>query len=190
MNIPTFPARPLNGGALEVALPKRGDWRYEPKYNGWRALVHVPTGAMFNRQLERSSIEADFHWSLAALRAAFPNHEWADCEALERRHAIGRGTLILLDLITAGTYLERRKLMLLHAPTLEVSDRPKDNALYRAPSYEDAKTLWTRTAEANKILHAEFYEGIVAKRAESPYPIQKISASRETADWIKHRWKH
>lgn len=188
---PTFPARPINGGALEVALPKRGDWRYEPKYNGWRALIHIPTGAMFNRQLDRLTIEGDFHWSLAILRDAFiGSQEWADCEALERRHAIGKGTLILLDLITTGTYLERRRLMLMRAPTLEVCDRPKDNELYRAPSYEDARTLWQRTAEANKILKAEFYEGIVAKRADSLYPIQRISASRETADWIKHRWKH
>jgi hypothetical protein len=191
MNLPTFPARPVNGGALEVALPKRGDWRYEPKYNGWRALVHIPTGEMFNRQLERLSIEGDFYFALAALATAFPHHEWADCEALERRHAIGKGTLILLDLITSGTYVERRWTMLLGGlPTLEVSDRPKENALYTAPSYDDPQLLWQRTAEANKNLNAEFYEGIVAKRADSKYPIQRISANRETTDWIKHRWKH
>ena len=49
MNPITYPARPINGGPLEKARPKHGEWFYEPKYNGWRALVHVPTGTMFNR---------------------------------------------------------------------------------------------------------------------------------------------
>ena len=29
----TYPARPINGGPLELALPKPGHWYYEPKYN-------------------------------------------------------------------------------------------------------------------------------------------------------------
>ena len=40
---PTYPARPVNGGAFPRALPKRGTWSYEPKLNGWRTLVHTPT---------------------------------------------------------------------------------------------------------------------------------------------------
>jgi hypothetical protein len=43
----TYPARPINGGPLPNARPKQGVWYYEPKYNGWRALVHIPTGTMF-----------------------------------------------------------------------------------------------------------------------------------------------
>ncbi len=39
----TYPARPINGGPLELAPPNPGRWCYEPKYNGWRALVHAPT---------------------------------------------------------------------------------------------------------------------------------------------------
>ena len=30
----TYPARPINGGPLELAPPKPGRWYYEPKYNG------------------------------------------------------------------------------------------------------------------------------------------------------------
>lgn len=29
---PTYPARPINGGRLELAPPKPGQWCYEPKY--------------------------------------------------------------------------------------------------------------------------------------------------------------
>jgi ATP-dependent DNA ligase len=64
---PTYPARPLNGGKLELARPKRGEWYAEPKFNGWRTLVHRHTGAMFNRQLEPLSIQAEFAQALAAV---------------------------------------------------------------------------------------------------------------------------
>ena len=39
---------------------------------------------------------------------------WADCEALERRHNLGRGTLIVLDVVTeSGTpiYTARRAML-------------------------------------------------------------------------------
>ena len=65
----TYPARPLNGGPLERALPKPGQWHYEPKYNGWRALVHAPSGTMFNRYGQRLTIQREFATALAALRA-------------------------------------------------------------------------------------------------------------------------
>jgi len=40
MQLLTYPARPVNGGPLERALPKSGTWLYEPEHNDWRALVH------------------------------------------------------------------------------------------------------------------------------------------------------
>ncbi|MCX6928101.1 MAG: hypothetical protein NT154_33550, partial [Verrucomicrobia bacterium] len=55
---PTYPARPLNGGPLELAPPKPGPWSYEPKYNGWRALVHAPTGSMFQKLAFRLGTQA------------------------------------------------------------------------------------------------------------------------------------
>jgi hypothetical protein len=187
---PTYPARPLNGGALDVALPKRGDWRAEPKYNGWRAVVHIPTGAMWNRQLERLSIELEFRQPLATLRDAFPKMAWADCEALSRRHALGKGTLILLDLIDNGwPYIARRRWMLARVRELPIREQPKTDCLYLPPSYSDAQLAWDEARDANKAFGCEFYEGIVAKRADAPYPIQRNNASKETTAWIKHRWK-
>ena len=65
---PSYPARPLNGGPLELTPPKPGQWGYEPKYNGWRALVHAPTGSMFNRYGQPLSIAAEFGRALKRLR--------------------------------------------------------------------------------------------------------------------------
>jgi hypothetical protein len=65
---PTYPARPTNGGRLELAPPKPGQWCYEPKYNGWRTLVHAPTGSMFNRYAQPLSIAAEFGSALKSLR--------------------------------------------------------------------------------------------------------------------------
>ena len=108
----TFPARPIHGGRLELAPPKRGVWFAEPKYNGWRALVHTPTGTMWNRHGKRLSIAAEFGPAQETLRSlARHGLVWADCEALERRHAIGRGSLVVLDWICetgAPGYEERR----------------------------------------------------------------------------------
>src|SRR6266852_7235894 len=114
----TYPARPINGGSLELALPKPGHWCYEPKYNGWRALVHAPTGLMFNRYGQPLSVAAEFGSALKCLRkivlsAGGSAVEWFDCEALDRRHALGRGTLLVFDYITAHgePWLERQALL-------------------------------------------------------------------------------
>ncbi len=52
----TYPARPINGGHLLKAWESgqvldHEEWRYRPKYNGRRVLLHVPTMRTWNRQL-------------------------------------------------------------------------------------------------------------------------------------------
>ena len=96
----TYPARPINGGPLELAPPKPGRWFYEPKYNGWRALVHAPTGAMFDRHGQPLSIagllgSALKRLSTVALVIDGMPVAWFDCEVLGRRHPLGRGTLLV-----------------------------------------------------------------------------------------------
>jgi hypothetical protein len=100
----TYPARPINGGWLELALPKRGLWYTEPKYNGWRVLARAPSGTCFNRHGAPLSIAHEFAAALVKLRGTgeLMGIEWFDCEGLERRHAIGRGTLVVLDSIISG----------------------------------------------------------------------------------------
>ena len=108
----TFPARPIQGGRLELAPPKRGLWFAEPKLNGWRALIHTPTGTMWNRHRSLLTIADCSRPALAALaKLGNSGLVWTDCEALERRHNLGRGTLVVLDVSLESrtpTYEQRR----------------------------------------------------------------------------------
>ncbi len=194
----TYPARPINGGAMERALPKTGQWQCEPKYNGWRALVHAPTGTMFNRHGERLSIAREFSTALALVReihlvASAGVVEWFDCEALERRHGLGRGTLLVFDYIVPGSresYVERKARLVQVLPVHEYSTPPQtDHACVVAPCGMLSDLEFYRSLkQLNAQWRCPFYEGIVAKRADSVYPVQLRSSTLEFAGWVKHRW--
>jgi len=53
----------------------------------------------------------------------------------------------------------------------------------------DALKFYQRLKQLNAQWHCPFYEGVVAKRSDSPYPIQLRSAALEYTGWLKHRWK-
>ena len=198
----TFPARPIQGGRLELAPPKRGLWFAEPKLNGWRALIHTPTGTMWNRHGALLTIADCFRPALASL-AKLASHGlvWADCEALERRHNLGRGTLVVLDVIPEiGTpsYEQRRALLESLLPCDPVFDgdtsrRVPGGAVVltptrRADSHADALAFYQRLREANRALGCDFFEGVVMKRADSIYPVQLRFATEEFRGWVKHRF--
>jgi hypothetical protein len=195
----TYPARPLNGGSLERALPKAGQWCYEPKYNGWRALVHAPSGTMFNRYGTRLSIAKEFSTALALLqeiRLMGPSGavEWFDCEALERRHGLGRGTLMVFDYIQAGNkppYLERATrlagVLRVH-PYAEIPEPERVYALVSIPGTLNASEFYRELRQLNRQWRCTFYEGLVGKRADSLYPVQLRSPTLEFPGWVKHRW--
>jgi len=195
---PTYPARPIGGGRLELAPKKPGVWHAEPKYNGRRALVHCPTGAMWNRHGGRLTIAHDFESALAQLRAlSNQGLEWADCEALERRHAIGRGTLVVLDwIVECATYLERREFLssLIETERLSLGEWSTfpSGALVLPPSLRDegdaVHALYNSLKERNRALRCDFFEGVVMKRASAPYPIQLRSDSEESRVLVKHRF--
>lgn len=199
----TFPARPINGGPLNVARPKvngqtpETQWFYEPKYNGWRATVHVPTGTMFNRHNEPLSIAEEFSEALRWLRQF--NYEWLDCEALERRHNVGRGALIILDSPSLAhlPYYRRREILERDFLMLDYRMVPRHNSVYlplalvingSEQRYWEVLMDWNRIIKAESQLTEDFYEGAVAKRGDSIYPIQLRSAAEEFAFWMKHRW--
>jgi ATP-dependent DNA ligase len=179
----TFPARPINGGALDRALPKVGRWRAEPKWDGWRLLLHVPSGAMFNRLGEPLSIGHEFDKAARWLRdKPDPTILWLDCEALSRRHALARGTLIVLDgILSRRTYLERRMRLLERLPV--AGESIEGNSVYLTPSEPDALGLYHRL-RGNPL-----FEGVVCKREDSIYPVQLQDPKREFPQWIKHRWR-
>ncbi len=201
MSPPTYPLRPLNGGRFDKAPAKRGLWAYEPKVNGWRALVHTPTGTMFNRHGERLSIAHEFGPALASLREC--GLDWLDCEALERRHGLLRGCLIVLDWISpSDTYLARQDTLATHLLPLDtfhslapfaVPTQATDKVMLFAHTLEaDGPEVlllcWQRLQDMNRVLDCEFYEGFVAKRTDSLYPLQLRSPSEEFPRWVKHRF--
>jgi hypothetical protein len=201
MKIITYPARPLNGGRFGVVC-KKPTYLWSPKFNGWRAVVHTPTGVMFNRHGEQLTISEEFGEALGNLRRS--EIPWLDCEALERRHDIGCGTLIVLDAIVpklnAG---ERHQLLIREADrwqwsTLVIGEKPEPNKAYvsnqvaLSDASQSGKSVltdwWTWMQRVNKEWGADFYEGLVAKRFDSAYPIQLRSPEAECSSWVKHRW--
>ena len=204
MNVPaliTYPARPIQGGRLELAPPKRGLWYAEPKLNGWCALIHTPSGTMWNRHGTLLTIADCFRPALGALaKLAGRGLVWADCEALERSHNLGRGALVVLDLVpVAGTpsYEQRRAMLEGILPTDEVfsgdaSSAVPCGAVVLAPTmrvdHADALAFYQRLREANRALRCDFFEGVVMKRAGSVYPVQLRSATEECRAWCKHRF--
>lgn len=205
MNAPaliTYPARPIQGGRLELAPPKRALWYAEPKLNGWRAIIHTPTGTMWNRHGTLLTIADCFQPALAALaKLASRGLVWADCEALERRHNLGRGTLVVLDAIPKSgmpIYTVRRALLeslISCDPVFDGdSSRPVPSGAVvltptrRADSHAAALAFYQRLRAANRKLGCDFFEGVVMKRAESIYPVQLRSATEEFRGWVKHRF--
>ena len=198
----TFPARPIQGGRLDLAPPKRGLWFAEPKLNGWRALIHTPTGTMWNRHGSLLTIADCFRPALATLaKLASRGLVWADCEALERRHNLGRGTLVVLDVIPeSGTpiYTARRAILESVLPIDAVfsgdTSRPVPcgavvlSPTMRADSHADALAFYQRLREANRAVRCDFFEGVVMKYAGSAYPVQLRSATEEYPRWCKHRF--
>jgi ATP-dependent DNA ligase len=198
----TFPARPIQGGRLDLAPPKRGLWYAEPKLNGWRALIHTPTGTMWNRHGSLLTIADCFRPALASLaKLASRGLVWADCEALERRHNLGRGTLVVLDVIPeSGTpsYEQRRAMLESLLPCDAVFDGDTLRSVpsgavvltpaLRADSHADALAYYQRLRAANRALGCDFFEGVVMKRADSAYPVQLRSATEEFRGWVKHRF--
>jgi len=188
-----YPARPKQGGmnflALCSTLYADGTWSFEPKFNGWRAMLHVPSGAMFNRYNEPLSISGEFAAAIQSIRKSFGVGEWMDCEALERRHGRGQGSLVVIDTPAAAQSHRIRALELnLVFPPATLDHCAERDTVYSIPSYDDGPALWRELQEANQQLGIVFYEGVVAKRKTSAYPLQLRSSKEETPDWIKHRF--
>ena len=205
---PYYPARPVNGGPLPKALPKANGpggapWTLEGKYNGWRAWVHNPTGAMFNRKLEPLSISHEFKPALTKLRAL--PWEWSDVEALERRHRIGCGSLILLDYLPENPleiYTARKAYIHLCCGIVggievhqELNKPIANDRVYLPMTWmmAGAPELWNILQQCNAALGGgrnavPFWEGVVAKRNDSRYPRQRRNAELDFPFWMKHRW--
>lgn len=180
VNFLTYPMRPLNGGNFELAGKRFGKWIYQGKYNGWRCLIHVPTRTMWNRHGQILSIAQDFSKALDKLKKS--DLEWIDAEALQRRHNIGKGSLIIFDTPCSISYEKRRILLENNFTILPYTDMPKENDVYLAPDYNNPFELW------EELRNNPLYEGIVAKKSNSLYSMQTISPNKVSGQWIKYRY--
>jgi len=193
-----YPMRPLNGGTPDRVFVR--DWAIEPKYNGWRCILNTKTGKLYNRHKTIISISSEMKTAVDMAIAAFGGiAEWVDCEGLERRHKIGQGTLIVLDLLIPGTYAYRKHVISRSTSAqlgpecveLSIAEKPKDHFLYTAPYWitpdKTAGELCKELKIVNSCFGADYYEGLVCKKPSSVYTASG-SSERTTSDWIKHRF--
>ena len=146
----TYPARPTTGCAVDSTLWRQtedmvrvANMVYSPKYNGWRVLLHVPTGMCFNRKLKPLSIEDEFRSAIEyaqgrakEIEGVLTGFDWLDCEGLERRHNIGRGTLIVLDAPQLSSTAEDRYTALCMMYTrLSIHEKPENGRVYVTPHF-------------------------------------------------------
>jgi hypothetical protein len=115
-----------------------------------------------------------------------------------RRHKIGQGSLILLDTPIKGDFTARKAI--LRAAALgnggcldhTEADRPLENNRIYLPLTKPigiGDLLWWQVLKSsNVLLGCNFWEGVVAKRADSIYPMQSRSPDIEFPFWMKHRW--
>ena len=161
-----------------------------------------PRGRMFNRRGQPLSIAGEFGRALERLRAAVVRVnrrtvEWFDCEALDRRHALGRGTLLVFDYLpapgVAGEPWRQRKELLAQAFTEhDYRQVPLPEALYgvacHGPATLNPQELHRQLRQWNGRWGCRFYEGLVAKRITDAYPLQLRSPHATFVGWVKHRW--
>ena len=55
-------------------------------------------------------------------------------------------------------------------------------------SHNESLAFYQALRQANHTLGADFFEGIVMKRADSVYPVQLRSSTEECRGWVKHRF--
>lgn len=206
----TYPARPTKGGPVggpvwrmrsEAGTRSDSAYLYSPKYNGWRVLLHVPTGKCYNRHLHHLSIQDEFQDAIEFIQDrvhdvadALTGYDWLDCEGLERRHGIGRGSLIVLDVPSMGSscFEDRMCALSITFSKHNIHEKPKNNSVYVPCHFprEGCQVIDEDLFRLNQEWDAEFYEGMVGVKADSEYPVQLIAADKKSPYWVKHRWSN
>lgn len=197
-----YPPAPTNGGPLVHALPKIGDWAWEPKVDDRRVAIHAPTQTIYNQYGELSIADRQpdkFKTALETLAfASYGGFEWLDCGLMEYRHDMMRGCIIVFDIMANNAALEYRRAILEAA----FDALPLASVLLAGGSVHDRVFLinqWRNGDTAvplkleytlkheNAKIGRKFYEGLVAKRADGIYPLG-TRAKQKTHLWIKHRF--
>jgi hypothetical protein len=193
---PTYPAKPSNGGRLELAEEKDPEeWRYRAKYNGRRVLLHLPTMRTWNKELEENNwVFPAFKKLQLQIGLRWPQFEWMDLELLYGKTSIFKRSIVVLDYVSNEPWWDR--MMHLQEVFAENSNRYftelKDDQVFFARPFGktpiDVIKAWVDTQEFNKKLGCTFFEGLVAYEMRAPYPVQLFSPTRKTHHWMKHRF--
>jgi hypothetical protein len=190
----TYPARPVNGGRLEDAPPKVGPWIVQPKIDDWRGVLHVPTGRVWNRhgELMTKHVTDKIDEAIKEIQRITDEY-WFDIGVMERRHDILRGSIVIFDLICPElTYSNRRELLIPDFPVLPsatlLDEDDHDRVYLIDDSTSSPELIYLVLQRQNELLGKKFYEGIVCKRTDKPYPIQLLSPNKTTPWMVKHRF--
>lgn len=182
----------FGGGQLD---PKK--WVVEPKLDGERVLIHVESRQIFNRKLDPYTKADRLTKSLALLLKQLepyyhklndhgrPLFEWIDAEALCcKGHDLADGSLAVIDLDADGT-LDQRRLLFDHLKPFPLTGSAKNDSVYKMPRMPIAKArqLWFKTKGLDSL-----FEGVVLKHRESHYMKEFYSSTKESTEWLKHRF--
>ena len=195
--IAPFPARPIDGGHPSLIRPSRpgGIFEWGPKLNGWRLVGDLAMEQLFNRHQKLLSIAGEVKLAAAQMRMALADAkvtaDWADCEVLERRHAMAKGCIVLLDLIMPGTFAERRatiETINLPVAPLDPSEWVADTA-YIIPNHRstdaELREYLATLKRMNQKVKINFFDGVVGREVRSKYPPSHKNTSGLI---VKHRW--
>lgn len=208
----SYPPAPCNGGSQ--ICQRAGAHVWQPKIDDRRVAIHPLTGTIFNQYGSLSVAHAQpekFAPALDELRCIavkvamqFVDRDlWLDCGIMEYRHDMMRGCIIVFDLMDfTMTFDERRSWLeerfnVLPAATEIVAHRETYglNRVWLINQWEGygdticnpPVNLWSFLQEENKAIGRKFYEGVVAKRRDSRYPLCH-KAKQTVTCWVKHRF--
>lgn len=197
-----FPPAACNGGPLEKAPPKIGNWRWQPKVDDWRAVIHTPSMSVWNQYGQPSTISDKFAVTLRHLTQVAAAAEWLDVGMMEQRNDMMRGCIIVFDLIEPKVEqwarYARLKAMFPILPFdvstwLLMNGGQVRDSIFLVNQWDDiqCKAAAMRRQEflqnQNYRLKHKFFEGMIAKRRDSLYQFG-TRAKQECPAWIKHRF--
>ena len=119
----SYPARPIQGGKLDRAPKKIGLWYAQPKYNGWRAVVHCPTGAMWSRRraVIRQTVTTCGSGSVSGCRGELRGRSSPCCFAREKGCRGDPGFAAVADGCSGGSRSECGSGEVKHLPQLRAA---------------------------------------------------------------------
>jgi bifunctional non-homologous end joining protein LigD len=166
-------------------LPLGEGWVFEPKWDGFRAIVNVAGGGVTFTSRNGNDLTARFAGLARAVPGAIRTHDvvldgeiCAFDDSGRSRFGLlqaGQGTTVLV----VFDILEADSAPLVDLPLFERRSRleslvdPSSGSVVVSPQFEDGEALLAAASE-------QALEGVVAKRAASPY-----AAGRRSSDWRK-----